>query len=94
MREKVFSIFHPIPEGESEFETENHFDSDDDEDFIPQNVSIESEDSYETSSEGKQLFTLTSPFTGVTKQRYKMCNNTFFPDVASSLPRDHACAAL
>ena len=57
---------------------ENHFDSDVDEDFIPQNISIESEDSDDTSSEGKQLFTLTSPFIRCNKAKIQNVQQYIF----------------
>jgi hypothetical protein len=60
--QETLSILHSLPEGESKCKREDHFDSDDDEGFIPQNVSSESEDSDETNAEGMQLFTFNFPF--------------------------------
>jgi len=54
--EEILAILQSIPEDESECETEDDIFDSDDEEFVSENISSESEDSHEENADGEIIF--------------------------------------
>ena len=75
--EEILAILQSIPEDESECETEDDIFDSDDEEFVPQNISSESEDSQEENDDGKIIIIFYFILIALQKEKFRNIKQFF-----------------